>query len=131
MGRSVPPATWTNPSVLKMIGKGEDPIDRVTAKARSLVLQAADAGWSGPPFDPISLCKLLKINVLPSQDVDDARTVPVGESAVRIEFNPLRPRGRLRFSVAHEVAHTLFPDCAEQVRNRVAQEDIRGDEWQL
>lgn len=131
MARSALPSTWTNPSVLRLIATGDDPIECVIGKARSLVLQAADAGWSGPPFDPIALCKILRIDVLPSQDVDDARTVPVGDDAVRIEFNPLRPRGRLRFSVAHELAHTLFPDCAEQVRNRVAQEDMRGDEWQL
>src|SRR5690606_33805659 len=39
--------------------------------------------------------------------------------------------GRLRYSVAHEIAHTLFPDCHEQVRNRSRIHSAQGDNWQL
>src|SRR5690606_15016956 len=77
------------------------------------------------------LADLLGIETTPRHDVEDARTVPVGRSGFRIEFNPTRPRGRLRYSIAHEIAHTLFPDCAEQVRNRVSRTDMLDDEWQL
>src|SRR5207253_1183259 len=31
----------------------------------------------------------------------------------------------------HEIAHTLFPDCAHAVRHRATHERIRGDDWQL
>jgi O-acetyl-ADP-ribose deacetylase (regulator of RNase III) len=37
----------------------------------------------------------------------------------------------MRYSLAHEIAHTLFPDCADRVRNRLAHRDLEGDEWQL
>jgi O-acetyl-ADP-ribose deacetylase (regulator of RNase III) len=125
--------SWTNPSVRKLLEatKASDPIDAITERARRVVLGAIDAGWSGPPFDPLRLADHLGLRVLPRDDVRDARTVPdVGVSS-RIEFNPNRPRGRVRYSIAHEIAHTFFPDCAEQIRNRSRHDEIAGDEWQL
>src|SRR5690606_23737670 len=110
---------------------GRDPIEMISERARALVLKAFDAGWEGPPFDPFHLADLLRIEAIPKHDVGDARTVPVGRSGFRIEFNPSRPRERLRYSVAHEIAHTLFPDCAERVRHRASRAEIVGDEWQL
>jgi O-acetyl-ADP-ribose deacetylase (regulator of RNase III) len=95
------------------------------------VLRALDAGWSGPPFDPVALAEFLKIPTTPTDAVRDARTVPAGANGVRIEYNPIRPRGRVRFSVAHEIAHTFFPDCAEQIRNRSPHTSLEGDAWQL
>jgi O-acetyl-ADP-ribose deacetylase (regulator of RNase III) len=52
------------------------------------------------------------------------------EAGVKIEFNPTRPRERVRFSVAHEIAHTLFSDVAEQSRHRGGA-GSSPDEWQL
>lgn len=123
-------AVWTHPSVVQL-AEGRDPVEVVSEYARGLVLEAFDAGWNGPPFDPFGLADLLRIEAVPKHDVEDARTVPVGSSGFRIEFNPSRPRGRLRYSIAHEIAHTLFPDCVEQVRYRVSRETMAQDEWQL
>src|SRR5262249_27552876 len=50
---------------------------------------------------------------------------------VQIEFNPNRPSGRIRFSIAHEIAHTLFPDCRARVRNRASRDHMREEDWQL
>lgn len=100
-------------------------------RARRLIRRAMDSGWSGPPFDPIGLAEILKLPVVPRDDVRDARTVPVGQSATRIEFNPNRPPMRVRYSIAHEIAHTLFPDCAALVRNRAAYHEMTGDDSQL
>jgi O-acetyl-ADP-ribose deacetylase (regulator of RNase III) len=121
---------WTNPSVTSL-ARSKDPIRAIEAKARETVLAAAQEGWEGPPFDPFKLAELLKITVVPSYDVLDARTVPVGSSGFQIEFNPNRPLGRIRFSVAHEISHTFFPDCSETVRNRALTGELRDDEWQL
>lgn len=120
--------SWTNKSVLKFAGKS-DPISLIEEKARQLVLQARDAGWSGPPYNPIAIADLLKIPVEASGDVADARTVAT-DTAIRIEFNPTRPRERVRFSIAHEIAHTLFSDVAEQTRHRGGAATTT-DEWQL
>src|SRR5207247_1577742 len=74
------------------------------------------------------LANYLGIPVLPSDDVADARLVPSAPKGVLIEFNPNNPPARIRFSVAHELAHTLLPDHAQAVRLRGG---VQGDEWQL
>ncbi|WP_225175149.1 ImmA/IrrE family metallo-endopeptidase [Bradyrhizobium sp. NBAIM02] len=119
---------WTNKSVLKFAGEA-DPILAMEAKARDLVLRARDHGWSGPPYNPIAIADLLKIRVEANSDVIDARTVPA-KGGVLIEFNPTRPRERVRFSVAHEIAHTLFADVADETRHRGGSGST-SDEWQL
>jgi O-acetyl-ADP-ribose deacetylase (regulator of RNase III) len=120
---------WTNPSVIRFSGE-EDPVKLIVRKASTVVIDAMDAGWSGPPFDPVALADFLGIGVVPKDDVADARTVPVGPG-FRIEFNPNRPKGRVRYSIAHEIAHTLFPDCAKRVRNRVAHEGLTQEDREL
>jgi Zn-dependent peptidase ImmA (M78 family)/O-acetyl-ADP-ribose deacetylase (regulator of RNase III) len=121
---------WTNRSVLQFAGQNE-PVLEMEHRARRAVLNAMDAGWSGPPFDPIRLANLLGIETVARQDVADARTVPVEGGRLRIEFNPMRPRGRLRFSIAHEIAHTFLPDCSEAVRHRGGTHVEGPDSWQL
>src|SRR5437764_1325661 len=125
---------WTNSSVRALTSKS-DPITGITELARSLLLAAIDAGLTGPPVDPFRLADLMGLRVLACADVVDARVVPsaaelsplrdaplskyVGTaSPLTLEYNPMRPRGRLRYSVAHEIAHALFPDVADTVRHR-------------
>ena len=125
-------ATWTNISVLEF-SKGREPVAAMLDHAQKVVFEAVQSGWLGPPFDPIALADILKIEIVPSADVKDARTIPGGSGrrGFRIEFNPNRPRARMRYSVAHEIAHTFFADCAERVRNRSAHRATERDEWQL
>jgi hypothetical protein len=120
---------WTNESVLRFAGD-RDPVDAVEAAAQQLVLDAVQHEWQGPPFDPFELARIRGIPVLPMQELRDARTVPAG-GKVRIEYNPTRPPQRLRFSLAHEIAHTLFPDVAEAARYRNNPEHGPTDAWQL
>ncbi len=124
---SHPSSYWTNRSVVRL-ARETDPIDVVVRAARDIVLDAMEAGWSGPPFDPVQLADHLKIPVMPRDDIADARLVPFGSAGVCIEFNANRPPARTRFSVAHELAHTLFPDHRETVRKRGRSQ---GDDWQL
>jgi len=121
---------WTNPSVLALSGD-RDPIEAITADARDLVFRALERGWQGPPFDPFKLAELLAIETIPTSEVLDARTVPVAGKRYRIEFNPDRPQRRIRYSIFHEIAHTIFPDCAQMIRNRGAHNASRRDDWQL
>jgi O-acetyl-ADP-ribose deacetylase (regulator of RNase III) len=120
---------WTNASVRALAGE-DDPLAVVSERARTLVFEAIDAGWPGPPFDPLWLADHLDIRVVPRDDVFDARLVSEA-AGVRIEYNPQRPSGRRRFSLAHEIAHLLFPDHADAVRNREHVTRGLGDEWQL
>jgi hypothetical protein len=121
---------WTQPSVIKFAEKG-DPVATVQERARAIVLEAMEEGWSGPPFDILDLAKRRGIELSPRGDVLDARTIPSEKGKALIEFNPNRPPRRVRFSVAHELAHTLFPDWDRRVRNRLTHEEMKGDDWQL
>lgn len=120
---------WTNESVIRFAGQ-EDPIVAMTKHARSVVLEAMDAGWTGPPYDPIALAELRGLRVRPSDHVFDARTVPL-PSGFRIEYKPTRSPARTRYSIAHEIAHTFFSDCADRIQHRSASRDMLGDTWQL
>ena len=122
-----PSIKWTNPSVRRLAGD-RDPIVVIEEMARGRALAALDAGWSGPPFNPAAIAKMLDIPIEANASVADARTVPDGDW-VKIQFNPSQPRERLRFSIAHEVAHALFPDVAMEVRNRGG--PLLHDDWQL
>lgn len=125
---------WTNGSV-RSFAMGLDPIEVITTRARDVVLDAVQAGWSGPPFDPVLLARRLGIEVVAREDLTDARVVGRNEDGFRIEFNPTRPRGRLRYSIAHEIAHTFFADVGDEVRHRTAAgavaEGTVTDDWQL
>jgi Zn-dependent peptidase ImmA (M78 family) len=124
------PERWTNRSVIKLAA-GNDPVKVISEKARAVVVDAIDKGWGGPPFDPIWLANHLGIPTMGRDDVRDARIVAREDGGLVIEFNPSRPRNRTRYSIAHEIGHTLFPDCSERIRHRAAYHELRGDEWQL
>lgn len=119
---------WTNPSVKKLAGQ-DDPLETIVNKTRQLILEAMDDGWNGPPYDPIHLANLRDISVIPNGDIPDARIIPTSENP-EIEFNPNRSRTRIRFSLAHEIAHTLFPDYKKSIHNRSGELE-RSDDWQI
>lgn len=122
-------SSWKHPSVKKLlkVSNSENPVKIITDKARDLALSAFNEGWSGPPYDPIELAQMLGINIVPNDAINDARIIPI-ENSYRIEYNPFQNLRRINFSLAHEIAHTLFPDCNERIRNR---EDKRSKEWEV
>jgi O-acetyl-ADP-ribose deacetylase (regulator of RNase III) len=126
---SVRAMQWTNRSVVLFAAGEDDPVGLIERKARELVLRARDAGWEGPPFNPLAIAKLLNIAVEANADVIDARTIS-NEKGLRIQFNPTQPRERLRFSIAHEIAHALFPDVGDAPRHRGG-DGSDPDDWQL
>jgi O-acetyl-ADP-ribose deacetylase (regulator of RNase III) len=145
---------WTNPSVLSFAA-GDDPIAAATAAARRLLDAAVAEGMNAPPVDSLALARMLGLTVRPHNDVTDASILEdpgtadtSGQPApaplasllpiaaeLTIAYNPSRPRGRLRFSIAHEIAHALFPDVHKTIRHRTGTgaiaETADGDEWEL
>jgi Zn-dependent peptidase ImmA (M78 family)/O-acetyl-ADP-ribose deacetylase (regulator of RNase III) len=119
---------WTNKSALAL-AQGNDPITVIQEEARRLVLKAREVGWEGPPFNPVKIVELLGAKMSANANIADARLLATSHEAV-IEFNPQQPRERVRFSIAHELAHMLFPDWRQEVRNRGAQSRA-PDDWQL
>lgn len=87
----------------------------IREKARALVYRAREFGWKGPPFDPHVLASLNGIRVREgAPDMEqDALIRPIKERELEIVFNPVPPETRQRFSICHEIAHTLFPDAYE------------------
>ncbi len=85
--------------------------------------------WSA--LRSLQLAELLGISVKATSDIPDARLVPMGSRRSSIEFNPNRAPGRMRFSIAHEIAHTFFPDHPASVRNRSHLSESTSDEWQI
>jgi len=120
---------WTNKSVLEFAG-GDDPMEAIEAAARDAVFRAVEAGWEGPPFDPFELAHLREIELVPRNELREARTVASG-TGLAIEYNPTRPRDRVRFSIAHEIAHSLFGDVAREPRYRHNPAAGPADGWQL
>lgn len=121
-------STWTNRSVL-MFAQGEDPVRKIQQHAQKLVLTALENGWDGPPYNPIRIAELFGVRVLATSDIADARTIKKDGRAV-IEFNPNQARERVRFSIAHEVAHLIFSDVLDEPRHRGGTGST-SDEWQL
>jgi Zn-dependent peptidase ImmA (M78 family) len=98
-----------------------DPRDAVRAKARALLRQYESLFGEPPlPMDIEALASLRgvrKCSEAPAHS-KDAELVCDNEGRPTMRVNPDRPETRQRFSMAHEVAHTFFPEYAEKVRCR-------------
>ena len=125
---NTPAINWTNKSVKALAGYA-DPFELIEGAARDLVLKARESGWEGPPFNPLRIAEMLNVQIEANASIADARLIAT-ESGPKIEFNPQQPREQVRFSIAHELAHMLFPDWLEQIRNRGGQKEV-VDDWQL
>jgi hypothetical protein len=112
-------------SVKKLLQESgtDDPIEAIRDRARNLVSTAIDAGWKGPPFNPADLARLLGIDLMPNDDVMDARIIPAPQKKFTIEFNPNQRRPRMNFSICHEIGHFLFSDAKNRIHNREKNRD--------
>lgn len=124
---------WKHKSVVRMMNEcgNNDPITEIKKRTRQTVLYALSKGWSGPPFDAVELAKILGYDISPNDGIADARTVPIGKQKFRIEYNPFQKPTRLNFSVGHEIVHTLFSDCHDEIRNREEDPDLNRQLEQL
>jgi hypothetical protein len=105
---------------------GDDPFVAIRRRARALVARALELEWVGPPFDMTELASLQGLEVSTSTafaDDQDACVVPG-----RVLVNARKHRVRQRYSVAHEVGHTLFPDYEEELRREGRLWRREGDE---
>ena len=93
------------------------------------MFKAHEQGWIGPPFNPVSLAGILGVPIKTNADIADARTI-VTDKEKQIEYNPKQIRERVRFSIAHEIAHLLFENDGEKIRNRGGVLN-QTDDWQL
>lgn len=90
-----------------------DPVDAIRTKARELIdLYVATFGEPSMPIPIDVLASLCGISQ--SQDAPlfspDAELAPDGAGGIAMRVNPDRPETRQRFSMAHEITHTFFPN---------------------
>ncbi len=105
-------------SVLALIeadGTTDDPVIAIRRKARALIDEVRGSlGWEGPPFEPIHIASYRGFKVKSARDGfnqnQDACITPG-----LIVLNAAKPPKRRRYSVAHEVVHTLFADYEAEV----------------
>jgi aspartokinase-like uncharacterized kinase len=104
-------------------GNSGSPEQVIIRKAQKLVDYALKEGWSGPPFDPSILASVLGIKKTPIEGIEaEAQIVPVN-GQFELMFRRDVADKRLNFTLCHEVAHTLFPDCARMIHFRNANRD--------
>lgn len=110
---------WHHPSVLRLIieSGNPDPMDEIKSRARDTVIKAFAKGWQGPPYNPIELATIMGFQITPQDQVVDACIQYIGKG-YEIQYNPFQRSTRTNFSIAHEIAHTFFSDCADALRNR-------------
>lgn len=96
-----------------------DPVRAIRAKSRALVREFVSTFGGDPPFDLEALASFRGLVV--SQDMPrhspDSEIAPEGDRVV-MRVNRERPLVRQRFSIGHEIGHTLFPEYRLAVRCR-------------
>lgn len=113
-----PPPHESVEALLSEAYAGEDAAAVIRRKARSII-QEARYLWKGPPYCPLALADIEGIIVREAtEDIrSDGRIFHLRDQ-VYIEYAKGQCRERMRFTVAHELAHTLFPDCFKRERRR-------------
>lgn len=119
---------YSDPDVLSLIeatGSLVDPRSAVIHQARKLLELCRQ--FQGIPKDPIERLKILAslvgIKVEPMEierqrsEKRDALLYATSSGRV-VLYNPNRPRSRVAFSIAHEIAHTFFPNSMNGTRFR-------------
>ena len=89
----------------------------IRSKARELLaLYQTMFGEPDIPVDVMALASLIGIRPSESAPIlsPDAEIAPDGQGGVEMRVNPDRPETRKRFSIAHEISHTFFPDFQQK-----------------
>lgn len=97
----------------------DDPVRAVRAKARALVQQYVGLFPSTPPLNLEAMASfrgLVSSQEPPKHSLDSEIAPEDGRVVMRI--NRDRPLVRQRFSIGHEIGHTLFPEYQLAVRCR-------------
>jgi hypothetical protein len=96
---------------MRKTGKGS-PLAAIEALASELV---DVAGLNGPPVDLELIASFRNIIQIVFHDMPSAgRLVPQPDGFLRIEVNSRHSTGKQRFTIAHEVVHTVLPTYQRQ-----------------
>lgn len=93
----------------------------IRQSAQSLIRQYTQlVSDDAPPFNMVALASLRSIRKTddPPKFSKDAEIAPDGSGGMILRLNSERPRTRQRFSIGHEIGHTLFPGYKSTVHCR-------------
>ncbi len=107
----------------------DDPYEAVRIKARAFVDEYHTTLGDHPPFNVKAAASLRGLHW--SDDAPkfspDSEIAPESDGRVVLRVNQDRPPTRQRFSICHEIGHTLFPDYQLEVRCRKGAERTFAD----
>lgn len=109
--------------LLKEALPGEVASDIIRRKARAIINKHRGL-WKGPPFCPAALADMEGIIVekAPCPIPSHGRIFPINKQ-VYIQYADGLTEERVRFTICHELAHTLFDDCYKRERRRSKADD--------
>ena len=116
---------YSDPSVVRLVRLhseiSRDPEEIIRYLIRNEQTDARNYAWSGPPFDPKDFASTIGIPCEKSNQLfhsEDAELQPIEGGRSIIKYNPDKPKTRRNFSIAHEIAHTYFPDYQNRYKAR-------------
>lgn len=113
-------------ALLEAEGGAEGPDEAVRRRARRLVDRALRLGWDGPPFDLDLLASVAGYRVVYTDVLGEDQDGCIDAVACRILVSSRLSLSRQRFTLAHELAHTLLPDFGSVVRRHATS---AGEQW--
>ena len=119
---------YSDPDIISLARQtGELICPRFTVRAQARLLLKRLNSYPGVPTDPFERLKVVaslsRIKVQPmnmdeqKRESRDAVLYPTTSGWLAL-YNPNRPKGRILFTLAHEIIHTLFPNSITGARFR-------------
>lgn len=105
---------WSSPDANELVQRMglEDPVEAITMVVRNLI---DEAGLTGPPADLEILASYRDVIKIQTCKMDSAgRLVPRQDGKWIIYINDSHSSEKQRFTIAHEIAHTLLPTYTGQ-----------------
>lgn len=104
----------------------DDPYVAIRRKARALVSEYHAVFAEGPPFNMEAFASLrgLASSEEAPKHSDDSEISPEADGRVILRINRDRPLSRQRFSIGHELGHTLFPEFQHKGHCRKAKDRV-------
>lgn len=111
-----------HPSVQALLASDSStgcPREIMRKRASAAVSKARALGWGGPPFDMAILASLLGIRIrIVDWLVEGQDGCIIPGNSPEILLRQGMPSTRTRFTIGHELAHTLLPDFASVADSR-------------
>ncbi|HEY0460582.1 MAG TPA: hypothetical protein VGC97_15705, partial [Pyrinomonadaceae bacterium] len=98
--------------LLKSTPFAKTPIEAVIFHAEMLLMES---GMTEPPFSPMIYAPLRSVKEVFYKELKiDGRLIPYEDGFI-IELRKDRPKERINFTFAHEIAHTFFYEAAPSI----------------